>query len=193
MCILITKEKGVRYPSTQTIVNCMDSNPDGFAMAYSYKGRLMTYKTLDRDEFISEYEKVTTRCNPSDVAMIIHCRIATHGSVSVDNCHCWTGRILGCRMAFAHNGILPIEAQNDMTDSETFLRKYLQHSKTLTHFLKTVNKFIGNSKLAFLDSDGNILRFGMFITDFGAQYSNDSFRRAHAVHADLRLWRSYAF
>lgn len=192
MCILITKEKGIQYPSPQTIANCIESNPDGFAMAYSYRGKLTTFKTLDPDEFMDEYEKVTEYLNASQTAMIIHCRIATHGTVKESNCHCWTGKVLGSPIAFAHNGILPIKPQDDMTDSETFLRQYLQPCKNLSEFLRTVNHFIGSSKLAFLDGDGNILRFGPFCEERGIQYSNRSYMRYNARCADPRLWGSYA-
>lgn len=192
MCILITKEKGICFPPLKSIVNSVDSNPDGFAMAYNEDGRIVTFKTLDPDEFIDEYKRVVKTHDHRDTAMIIHARIATHGTVREENCHCWTGKVLGSKMAFAHNGILPIKPYGDMTDSETFLRKFIQPCKTLSQFLGVVNEFIGSSKLAFMDADGNILRFGPFIEERGVQYSNHSYMRQNARCADPRLWGSLA-
>lgn len=192
MCILITKEKGVRFPSLQNIINSVESNPNGFAMAYNHNGRIVTFKTLDADEFINEYHTVARTLDSRDTAMIIHARIATHGTVKESNCHCWTGKVLGSPMAFAHNGILPIKPYGDMTDSETFLREFIQPCKNLSAFLETVNEFIGSSKLAFMDAEGNILRFGPFIEERGIQYSNRSYMRHNARCADPRMWRPYA-
>lgn len=192
MCILITKEKGVHFPTLRNIVNSVESNPDGFAMAYNYNGSIVTFKTLNADEFIAEYKHVLRALNPRNTAMIIHARIATHGTVKESNCHCWTAKVLGSQMAFAHNGILSLKPYSDMTDSETFLRKYIQPCKNISQFLWTVERFIGASKFAFMDADGNILRFGPFIEERGVQYSNRSYMKYNARCADPRLWDSYA-
>lgn len=192
MCILITKEKGICFPPLKSIVNSVDSNPDGFAMAYNEDGRIVTFKTLDPDEFIDEYKRVVKTHDHRDTAMIIHARIATHGTVREENCHCWTGKVLGSKMAFAHNGILRVKPMYDMTDSETFFRYYVETSRNMTEFLDVVNRYIGSSKFAFLDVDGNILRFGPFYEERGVQYSNRSYMRHNARCADPRLWGSYA-
>lgn len=192
MCILITKEKCVNFPSKRNIINCVNSNPDGFAMSYNEDGKIVTFKTLDAREFIAEYERVTESHSPYNTAMIIHARIATHGSVKESNCHCWHSEVLGSEISFAHNGILSIKAEGDMTDSETFLRKYLQPCRKLSEFLSTVERYIGSSKFALLDTDGNIMRFGAFIEERGVQYSNYSFRRYQSRCADPRLWPQLA-
>lgn len=188
MCILITKEKGVCFPSERSIVNSIANNPHGFSMAYNNCGEIITYKTLDAKEFMDEYRRVVKTYDHHDTAMIIHARIATHGTVNEENCHCWTGNVLGCEMAFAHNGILPITPVGDMTDSETFLRYHIELCDTMQSFLDEVNFYIGGSKLAFLDESGNILRFGSFITERGIQYSNRSYLSSNARCADPRLW-----
>lgn len=192
MCILITKEKGINFPTVRNIINCVESNPNGFAMAYNEDGAIVTFKTLDADEFIDEYKRVTKTHDAHDTAMIIHARIATHGTVKESNCHCWTGKVLGSPMAFAHNGILRIAPDGDMTDSETFFRHYVTECRDMRQFLNAVNRFIGTSKFAFLDGFGNILRFGPFIEERGVQYSNRSYMRHNARCADPRLWGSYA-
>lgn len=192
MCILVTKEKGVRFPSVQNIINCVNSNPDGFAIAYNEKGVICTFKTIDADKFIAYYKHFVQTHDARNTAMIMHARIATHGTVNESNCHCWTGKVLGSKMAFAHNGILSIKPIYDMTDSETFFRYHVETSSNMAEFLGAVNAFIGTSKFAFLDGDGNILRFGPFIEERGVQYSNRSYMRYNARCADPRLWDSLA-
>lgn len=192
MCILITKEKGVCYPSERNIISSVENNPDGFAMAYNENGQIVTFKTLNAKDFIAEYRRVIKTHDRQDTAMIIHARIATHGTVKESNCHCWTGKILGSDMAFAHNGILRINPCGDLTDSETFLRLYAEQSRDMSDFLSVVNRYIGTSKFAFLDGYGNILRFGSFIEERGAHYSNRSYMPYQAICADPRLWKSVA-
>lgn len=189
MCILITKEKGIRFPSERSIINSIANNPDGFAMAYNDCGEIITYKTLNSNKFIKEYRRVVKEHDYRDTAMVIHARIATHGTINEDNCHCWIADVLGCEMAFAHNGILPISPVGNMTDSETFLRYHIEPCDTMQSFLDEINFHIGNSKFAFLDESGNILRFGSFITEYGIQYSNRSYMQSNARCADPRLWK----
>lgn len=188
MCILIIKEKGIMFPSEATIVNCMDANPDGFSMAYNVAGKVETFKTLDRDKFLDVYRRVTATADPRNTAVMLHMRIATHGSIKVDNCHCWKGEILGSKIAFAHNGILPITAHKDMTDSETFLRFYLEPCKSIGDLLSAVKLYIGTSKIAFIDGAGNAMSWGNFIDYRGVKYSNSSFRFGGSRYADPRRW-----
>lgn len=192
MCILITKEQGVNFPTKQNIINCVNSNPDGFAMSYNTADGIVTFKTLDAQEFIDEYDRVASTLSAENTAMLIHARIATHGTVKESNCHCWTGNVLGSNVSFAHNGILPIHPSGDMTDSETFLRDFLEPCQDLAEFLNTIDALIGSSKIAFLTESGSILRFGRFIEEYGIQYSNYSSHRYQSRCADPRTWRSLA-
>lgn len=190
MCILVTKKKGVVYPSVETVKNCMRANPDGFAMAFNFKGKVVTFKTLDADEFLEAYINLTKNADRRDTGLMLHMRIATHGTVREENCHCWLADVLGEEMAFAHNGILSIPNRDDMTDSETFLRDYLEPCQSVAELFETIDNNIGNSKFAFIDGDGNIMRFGNFITDRGVNYSNASYvrNRYSFMSADPRLW-----
>lgn len=190
MCILVLKKKGVFYPTERIIRNCLIANPNGFAMSFNCDGKVETYASLEADDFLEEYNYITRHCNKNDTAMMVHARIATHGSVNLANCHGWKGNILGTEMAFMHNGILHIRNRDDMTDSETFLRDYLEPCCSLGEFVNTVEEYIGTSKFGFLDGNGNIVRFGNFITERGIDYSNGSYRadRYASRIADPRLW-----
>lgn len=192
MCILVMKKKGVEFPSSTIVRNCIAANPNGFAMSFNLNGKVETYASLDADDFLDEYRRVVASVDRFDTAMMLHMRIATHGSVKLSNCHGWKGNILGTEMAFAHNGILGIRNRGDMTDSETFLRDYLEHCTTMAEFMQTVEDNIGTSKFGFLDGNGDMFSFGSFITERGVRYSNASYRRERFAYrvADPRLWGS---
>lgn len=110
-----------------------------------------------------------------DVPAIIHCRIATHGSIKRANCHPFVDKETG--VAFAHNGILDIEPIGDWTDSETAFR---------TRFVPVIKKFgyksrelaaavrdiIGGSKFAFLNKNGEIQMFGNWVIRDGCYFSH---------------------
>lgn len=83
------------------------------------------------------------------------------------------------------------KAEADKTDSETFLRLYAETAETFGELIGNIERFIGYSKFAFIDGNGNVVRFGPFIVDRGVQYSNQSFRAGNMrTCADPRLWRT---
>lgn len=185
------KPMGVKFPTIKAVRNSVNANPDGFSMAYNENGVLVTYRTLDAEAFMDKYrEVISTHCH-LDTALMLHMRIATHGSVRVDNCHCWRGNVLGDEVAFAHNGILSIRNMRDKTDSETFLRHYAESCRDVYEFLDTVESNIGSSKFGFINGRGHMMRFGNFIEDKGVLFSNRSYMgNTYASMADPRLWRA---
>lgn len=193
MCILIVKPCGAQFPELAAIQNSVDNNPDGFALAYNDGYKLKTYKTMSAARFLATYRRLAASLNAKDTAMIIHARIATHGTIGIKNCHCWKaleGRLN--EMAFAHNGILSIANRNDMTDSETFLRDYFEPSYIKGGWAtasEIIRRKIGSSKFAFIDRLGTINTFGSFIHDGGCYYSNRSYEhQSFARCADPRYW-----
>lgn len=169
MCILIVKPQGAKVPPLQTLKNCAYRNNHGFGFATANR----VYKTLSFADFVAKLREVK-----QDEPAVIHLRFATHGSICKANCHPFKDEATG--VAFAHNGVLPIIAENDMTDSETAFRrrfvpkieKYGLYSRSLA---QSVNRIIGSSKFAFIDGEGNLKTFGRFIEHNGVYYSNFQF------------------
>ena len=192
MCILIAKPRGAQFPTIEAIQNSIANNPDGFALAYNEGGKVKTYKSMSAPRFIAKYRRLAASLNINDTAMIIHARIATHGTVGLKNCHCWKSfPDTMAEIAFAHNGILSIANRDDMTDSETFLRDYFEPAYLRggwPYASDIIRHKIGSSKFAFLDVDGDIMRYGQFIADNGCYYSNMSYARGGARCADPRRW-----
>lgn len=169
MCILIVKPQGANVPPTKALRKCALRNNHGFGFATANG----IFKTLSFDEFIARLHEVK-----QEEAAIIHFRYATHGSICEANCHPFKDEATG--VAFAHNGVLPIKAEDDMTDSETAFRrrfapKIEKHGLYSRSLAQSVNRIIGASKFAFIDDEGNLKTFGTFIEYDGCYYSNYQF------------------
>lgn len=179
MCIIAIKGYGVEYPTVDRVSTMCRNNPDGFALAYFAKGEgVRIYRTMHKDTFIKEYEKVKDSHNKDDIALFIHARISTNGSTNINNCHGWKDDDIG--MCFAHNGILRIDNRDDLTDSETFFRDIFVPAFSIGGWVageKTIRAIIGTSKFVFLDALGAIHYYGEYIQDAdGCLYSNSTYK-----------------
>ena len=170
MCIIIAKPQGVELPPANIIANCAMRNPDGFGFA-TVEG---VYKTMD---FRAFYKRLQETASP-DIAMILHFRIATHGSCKRANCHPFGDDETG--VSFAHNGMLDIMPYKDMTDSETAFRglyvpKIREYGLDSDELRYEVFGTIGFSRFAFLGPDSQIRLFGHFYKWRGCSFSNQHF------------------
>lgn len=189
MCIIVAKPMGVKMPDNETLRECFDNNPDGAGIAWSdgkivriIKG-LMSYKTLKNT--------LKTIDNPTSKAVIIHCRIATSGGIRKDVTHPYpvTDDISLLRrvkvtdsIALAHNGVINgMDTDKTTSDTMAFVRDVaapmrrlcpdLLHNDDALSILETV----AASKLALLNSAGDLVTLGTFVEDKGIYYSNTSY------------------
>ena len=167
MCIIIIKPAGVALPELSTLEMCEYQNPHGFGFATPTK----VYHSMNRLDFENHvYSDIKV-----DEPAIIHCRIATHGSVRKRNCHPFVDAETG--VAFAHNGILDLKPIGDWTDSETAFRtrfvpvikKYGYDSRELA---AAVRETIGSSRFAFLNKRGEIQMYGSWVKSEGCFFSH---------------------
>ncbi|RDI45304.1 class II glutamine amidotransferase [Nocardia mexicana] len=107
MCILTFYRPGVT-PDLVALHAGAIVNPDGHGYAVVADDRILVGHGLDPDRVIDEF--ATVRAEFPDTPALFHSRLATHGTVSVDNCHPF---IVGGdeRTVLAHNGILPTLVQ----------------------------------------------------------------------------------
>lgn len=177
MCIIAIKPAGVKRPTKDQLEAMCTANPDGFGyMTWSKKKGLQVRKTMNEEQFLKWVQKI-----PDTQPVVYHARIATHGSVNVRNCHPFLSD--DKQWAFAHNGILRIQNERDMTDSETFFRRIAMpmlragyHPNDKGDFDAMVNTIIDGSKFAFMDGNGNIYTYGNYIKDNGLLFSNGSYQ-----------------
>ncbi len=165
MCVICYIPKGVETPSREIVSAMHRANPHGMGMCTPN----MSYKGMSFEAF---YRRLRKR--DIEEPCLLHFRFATHGSIKKDNCHPFHDDVSDTY--FMHNGILDIEPQGDMTDSETAFREYLVpdirsfglNSDELSY---TVHGIIGFSKFAFMQGD-NVHLFGEFLKRYGVYYSN---------------------
>ncbi len=167
MCVIIVKPAGVKMPQNDIIKAAYYTNPHGCG----FVSPSAFYKGLSFDSFKRNLKKVS-----DDEPCIIHFRLATHGSIKRANCHPFNRDDVW----FAHNGILNLKPQGDMTDSETafqniiypVIEKYGYGSFQMDSIVASI---IGYSKFAFLQGD-KLKLYGDFIKyDDGCYYSNTRF------------------
>lgn len=111
MCVITYIPAGVETPQNSLFWRIYQCNPHGIGIA--------TPAGINRTLSFKQFIKQIKHRNIDDPC-IIHFRFATHGSVSIKNCHPFYDHQTG--ITFAHNGVLPIPSRNDRTDSEIFFR-----------------------------------------------------------------------
>ena len=183
MCIIAVKKAGVPWLSYDEMKQCFINNPDGAGIAWvSEKGLhvkkgYFSFKKLWLD--ISKLEKYP---------VLLHCRLATHGSITSDNCHPF---LLGNNVAIAHNGIIDMDTlslEGDITDSLAFGKRYIEPFKpdSLEHYAikELLEAAIGYyNKIAILKEDGKfiILNEEEGVEYKGIWFSNSSYLEKPAV------------
>lgn len=187
MCILLVKKEGVKSPSKATLQQCFKSNPDGAGFAVRINEKIYLHKGLMTFSDFWNVYKAYKNIEKYDV--LIHFRIATHGTVCEANTHPFN--ILDGFVG-AHNGVLPIKSVNNLTDSEIFFtnicKPIIQKFGFLNPLLSNViNVAIGSSKIALLSAKEGIQHFGNFIEEEGVLYSNNSFK----IYNQQRDWERW--
>lgn len=165
MCVIAYIPAGVHTPSNNTFYQIYQCNPHGIGIA-TPNG---ISKTLSFTKFLTDIK----RRDISDPC-IIHFRYATHGSVSVKNCHPFHDDATG--ITFAHNGVLPISSQNDQTDSELFFRNtalplFNQHGILSDNALYEIDQQRHGSRFIFMH-DRHIIMQGDYTQVNNVYYSN---------------------
>jgi len=107
MCMLCVIPPNV-IPSREKLENSALNNPDGFgfAIVIPSENRIHVERTMNADASISRFLEMREKY-PEGYATW-HARYATHGSLTVDNCHPFQVGIGNTQTYLAHNGILPV-------------------------------------------------------------------------------------
>ena len=195
MCIAIYKLSGTELPSKERLQNCFRENPNGAGFSYSYKGAVYTYKGFfNFDKFYNKLMDCDRKYNLRDQAVLIHCRISTHGLTNAGNCHPFAlssnehklkSTFTKSKYSVIHNGICKVTSiaskKETLSDTALFVRDYLSKIATYDGWFENENTIaliekLIDSKMAILRGNGSVIATsGFHKADDGCFYSNYSY------------------
>lgn len=177
-----------------TIETMFDTNPDGAGYMYAYNNRVHIKKGfMSLKELLNSLENLKKKINIEEIPLILHFRISTSGKTDEATCHPFpvTSDLNALRkthvitnLGMAHNGIIGDfeEKKSIYSDTQLFINKCVSYLYDMNpKFLhddrtkKLLEPIINGSRLAFLDSHGNIYRYGDWIENDGIYYSNEGY------------------
>ena len=159
MCMLCVIPPNV-IPSRQKLENSALNNPHGFgfAIVIPSENRIHVERTMNADTSINRFLDMRGKY-PEGYAMW-HARYATHGSMTVDNCHPFQVGVGNNLTYLAHNGILPIiePKGDDRSDTRIFAEDLLPAIGGVTaldnpQVSNLIEDFTGGSKVCILTID----------------------------------------
>ena len=155
MCIIIYTPNG--YIPKKHLNESLSHNDDGWGIMWPENGTLQVCTGLTKSSFFKEWKWI----GKIKAAKVFHARIGTHGTNGIENCHPFA--VPGHEhLAVAHNGILYRHSgglNDDVSDTRHFVddvlaklpQGFLKHEGILT----MLSDYIGTSKLAFMDGNGD--------------------------------------
>jgi glutamine amidotransferase len=177
MCIIALKPEGVTI-AKETIQQMFKANKDGAGFMYAEDGQLHTEKGFFT--FEDFYENYLPH---QDKKVALHFRIKTHGEINKENCHPFE---VSPTLGLMHNGMIDIEEDHkEFSDTWHFNEKIIKpmyyDSRGFlkkSYNLALIKKFIGFSKLVFLNAKGvhTIVNAEKGVWDGGVWYSNTSYK-----------------
>ncbi|MFE3060514.1 class II glutamine amidotransferase [Nocardia sp. NPDC059239] len=162
-------------------------NKDGHGFAVVTETGLLVGRGMDAEEVLDEF--AVARGRYPDRPALFHSRYATHGAVSIDNCHPFRlGR--DRRTVLAHNGVLPRRVRpapyDPRSDTRIAAGTYLPHMPfgplDSTQGRRGLESWLGASKLVILTVDPSFAQNAYVfnelagIWDDGIWYSNPGYR-----------------
>lgn len=161
MCLLVYKQPNVTIPLASA-VRGGTTNSDGFGLAYHDGTRWQLHHTMDLLEHCRVLPTITA------YPALVHYRLATHGTVSLDNCHPFLVGAPDDPNAFvvAHNGMfsnLPRDAQR--SDTKLMVDHVFKHLRPGwaddAVLCGQLSQLFGSfNKVAVLFADGTRVLFG---------------------------------
>jgi len=189
MCIIASVPAGKSIPA-EHLSNMWDNNRHGGGIGYIDENNVVQIeKDMTKDGFMKKYEDISRKYGNRD--MVVHFRIATAGSVCLDNTHPFR---VNKQTVMAHNGILPDffdpPKKSDLSDTrfmiETLLSRLDMTALDDSWFCDMLDELINSdgypNKLVFLSNDKRLKKDSYIIGeklgtwDNGIWYSNTSFQ-----------------
>jgi predicted glutamine amidotransferase len=184
MCVIIIKEAGQPLPPRKTLQDAWRVNPDGAGYMYPLDGEVVIRKGfMSFEQLYSSLRQTFAQYGLDTVPVVIHFRIATHGSVNRANTHpfpvCSDPVRLSARKTYAHIGLAhngTIDGFGDralgQSDTMDFTKAVVWPLKRLSGVdmltrpeIRPILNAAAGSKLALLDGAGRLVTVGGFAAD----------------------------
>jgi hypothetical protein len=173
---MASKPKGIIIPK-KFLKNMWTHNPHGLGFVVAHDEQLFMSKGFRNfKDFWRSYRDLQA------FPAVIHMRWANRGKIHKENDHPF---FVDEDLAFAHNGTVSIDLEEDHSDTKMLCEKVLKPLKNRDEkFLNKdfnrwlLSKSIGHSKLAFLDRHGNLDIINDKLGEYheGVWYSNADFK-----------------
>lgn len=186
MCVIVTKAKGLDLPNKDAITAMWDANSDGAGFMYTLNNRVHISKGfMTLDELLTSLAGTDKKLQDDfqtslkELPVVMHFRIGTHGSKTAPNTHPFPisskdkylkALDVTCDIGMVHNGVISIKTTGDISDTMQYIKDYATPLAVLNNRFHKVpagqailEETIGYSKLAFLDSEGDITTIGTFL------------------------------
>lgn len=214
MCIIAIKPAHHKMIDETTLETMFNTNPDGAGYMYAYNNRVHINKGfMTLKELLNSLDNLKKKINIEEIPLILHFRISTSGKTDGATCHPFpvTSDLNALRkthvitnLGMAHNGIICDfeEKKSIYSDTQLFVNKCVSYLYDMNpKFLhddrtkKLLEPIINGSRLAFLDSHGNIYRFGDWCENDGIYYSNEGYIpwQARYYHYDDTYYSKYYY
>lgn len=196
MCVIFVDSPDAYIPG-DWLGFAIRANPDGAGLMWGDGRKLHVQKGMwSLRTLRKRYDAARRRAVGS---VVVHLRLATHGSVDRANCHPF---VVGRNLGLAHNGVidvlgLGIERRPEESDTAAFAREISRWPlRTLVRrdsFANVIGSAIGWSKLAFLNERGEafLVNGDEGVVIDGVWCSNDHFlfgRRKRRKVDDAYAW-----
>ena len=152
MCIIMVSPPG-SVLLAEDLREAIAENRDGAGYMIRSNGRLTIERSADDDASLVERFIAMQEDNRNNW-VVFHARLATHGSVTDDNCHPFT--IPGQNWALAHNGICGLNDGpfSDRSDSRILAEDHIAHRtwQQLRDGTAAIEKWLGSDKVVILSA-----------------------------------------
>ena len=157
MCVIIHQPRDAHLEKKRA-KRLWDINSDGGGFAFiNDAGSIETYRFMEFKEFWPTFENVRSEQPQRDY--LLHMRIATHGTVDLNNVHPFT---VNEGMVMAHNGIIRgvPDFRDGRSDTKVFIDEVLprlpENWLDDVYLTEMVEEWIGWSKLMFLTNNPDL-------------------------------------
>ena len=177
MCVIALSPVGNRVDKS-TLSDMWDTNPHGSGISFIDETKtIQTYKSMNKDDFIKVALSVYDKYSVSS-PILVHCRIATHGSVCAANVHPFN---VDNHTVMAHNGIIDcveVPDSSDISDTRMFINTWLRYLRPTwlddPDMREYIGDIIGWSKLAFITTNANLRNDYYIINEDDGLWTNGS-------------------